>query len=143
MPKRQAKYWHTSVPDAASQSGRIARKFPSFRPFKDSKGIGWIGTLSPHAGSEYKVMVRYCGTAAPKVYLMEPEVRADCPHVYPADNRLCMYWPGDFEYSKWTEDAWIADTIIPWTAVWLWYYELWLETGEWRGPEKSHTGEKK
>lgn len=27
----------------------------------------------------------------------------------------------------------IANTIIPWTIEWLYYYELWLATGEWLG----------
>ena len=28
----------------------------------------------------------------------------------------------------------IADTIIPWTSEWLFFYELWLATGgEWLG----------
>lgn len=27
----------------------------------------------------------------------------------------------------------ISDTIIPWVADWLLYYELWLATGEWLG----------
>ena len=27
----------------------------------------------------------------------------------------------------------IADTIVPWTAEWLVYYEIWLMTGEWYG----------
>jgi hypothetical protein len=27
----------------------------------------------------------------------------------------------------------IADTIIPWTSEWLFFYELWLASGEWHG----------
>ena len=27
----------------------------------------------------------------------------------------------------------IANTIIPWTVEWLYYYELWQATGEWLG----------
>lgn len=27
----------------------------------------------------------------------------------------------------------IADTYIPWAIEWLYYYEIWLVTGEWCG----------
>ena len=27
----------------------------------------------------------------------------------------------------------ISNTIIPWTIEWLYFYELWLATGEWLG----------
>ena len=31
----------------------------------------------------------------------------------------------------------IADTILPWAALWLVFYELWCDTGRWLGPS-SH-----
>ena len=34
-------------------------------------------------------------------------------------------------------DQLIANTIIPWTGSWLFFYELWLDTGKWLGPS-SH-----
>ena len=36
--------------------------------------------------------------------------------------------PYEFNYS-----LRIIDTIIPWTQEWLYFYEIWLLTGEWRG----------
>jgi hypothetical protein len=36
----------------------------------------------------------------------------------------------------------IATTLIPWTALWLYYYELWLDTGKWLGPS-SHASDSK
>jgi hypothetical protein len=33
----------------------------------------------------------------------------------------------------------IATTILPWTALWLYYYELWLDTGKWLGPSSHAT----
>ncbi len=32
----------------------------------------------------------------------------------------------------------IDDTIIPWTAEWLVFYELWKDTGTWQGAEAPH-----
>ena len=56
-------------------------------------------------------------------------------HVYrlghpPAFPRLCISDP--------VNDAWylgepIVDRIIPWIIKWLFFHEVWLTTGEWRG----------
>lgn len=36
-------------------------------------------------------------------------------------------------YSEFNVYKLLADTIIPWTVEWLYFYELWLATGEWLG----------
>ncbi len=55
-------------------------------------------------------------------------------HRYP-DGSLCLYWPDEW---GWTARESLAATIVPWTAFWLYYYELWLVTGEWLGPSSPH-----
>jgi len=51
------------------------------------------------------------------------------PHLYP-NGSLCLYYP---KYNEWDyRDSW-ADTLVPWTSLWLYYYEIWQETGEWLG----------
>ncbi len=35
----------------------------------------------------------------------------------------------------------LADTILPWASLWLFYYEVWLATGEWVGGGE-HPGER-
>ncbi|MDG4972483.1 hypothetical protein [Lactococcus lactis] len=57
------------------------------------------------------------------------------PHKYEVDKknnkvRLCLYHPNRGE---WTKDQEIYNTLIPWTCEWLYYYELWLDDGKWRG----------
>ncbi|MGH8092034.1 MAG: hypothetical protein ACREIF_00990 [Chthoniobacterales bacterium] len=32
----------------------------------------------------------------------------------------------------------LADTIVPWTSRWLYFYEIWLATGEWMGGGIPH-----
>lgn len=32
----------------------------------------------------------------------------------------------------------LAESVLPWTAEWLFYYEMWHVTGEWGGPEAPH-----
>lgn len=57
------------------------------------------------------------------------------PHNYAIDRekkcvKLCLYHPHKYE---WNELEPICNTIIPWTCDWLYYYELWLDDGIWRG----------
>ncbi len=49
------------------------------------------------------------------------------PHVF-SDGSLCLHIPG-----QWQSDMTIAEYIVPWIAEWLFYYEVWLATGEWLG----------
>jgi len=60
----------------------------------------------------------------------------DLPHKYRVDKdrqeiELCLFYGWDF-----TTQMLITDTIIPWTIEWLYYYEIWLSTGEWCGGGK-------
>jgi hypothetical protein len=32
----------------------------------------------------------------------------------------------------------VADTTVPWTALWLYHYEVWHATGEWLGGGIDH-----
>lgn len=59
--------------------------------------------------------------------------RDSFPHYFTKDKerhraRLCLY-----RYSEFNSKKWIADTIIPWTVEWLFFYEIWLATGKWQG----------
>lgn len=61
------------------------------------------------------------------------------PHVYPG-KRLCLYLPRSGE---WTHEKYISETIVPWTSLWFYYYEVWDATGEWLGGgEHPSSGEK-
>ena len=101
----------------------------------------WFGTLSPRPGSSYRIRIDYGVAGAPKVYLVDPPMREECPHTW-GGGRMCVFWPGDPDHAVWETHSLIAETILPWSQSWLYYYELWLETGEWRGPEHGHTGSK-
>jgi hypothetical protein len=37
----------------------------------------------------------------------------------------------------------IHETIIPWTAEWLVFYELWKISGKWMGPAALHGTDEK
>jgi hypothetical protein len=51
------------------------------------------------------------------------------PHLYPGEY-LCLYRP---KYLEWTSQDYIAETIIPWASLWLYYFEIWHAIGEWLG----------
>lgn len=68
-----------------------------------------------------------------KIFVINPQIKKTInpkiPHMY-RDNSLCLYY---FKYNEWSiTDSW-AETLIPWTSLWLFYYEIWNETGEWLG----------
>lgn len=97
-------------------------------------GLVAVGTVSPdNVTSPYKVQVSYSGNQ-PKVRVLSPQLRdrgdgKPIPHTY-SDDSLCLYRP---RYEEWSPSLAIADTIIPWISEWLFYYEVWLVTGDWLG----------
>jgi len=85
----------------------------------------------------YKVRVKWqYNENAPKVYILNQEVREvakqkEIPHLYSqAKVQLCLYYPKYQEFSKAMS---LCETIMPWTYLWLSYYEEWLYSGEWKG----------
>jgi hypothetical protein len=50
-------------------------------------------------------------------------------------NSLCLY---DWREQPWKESRHLHDTIIPWTAEWLLYYEIYKMTGKWIGRSVLH-----
>ena len=55
------------------------------------------------------------------------------PHIYSSDSagvKLCLWFPGSGE---WRPQMLVSQTYIPWTARWLFYFEEWLSSDEWKG----------
>jgi len=38
----------------------------------------------------------------------------------------------------WTKDNSLSDDIFPWICSWFYFYDQWLQTGKWLGPEAKH-----
>jgi hypothetical protein len=113
--------------------------FPSFRNRIKHGVLTCHGTLQPTEQSPcYHVQLIYACGSRPKIWVRQPKLREDAPHRYP-DKSLCLYHPDD---ESWSSDSGIAKTIVPWTAEWLYCYELWLVTGVWAGPEAPHLSAK-
>ncbi len=119
------------------QSLHIQHRFSGFT-YKRERGVAvWRGTLQPRPLSpKYRVAVRYKLNFYPSVKVISPALAPKAPHLW-SDGTLCLYYPKE---NPWRRDMLIATTILPWTALWLYYYELWLDTGKWLGPS-SHAAD--
>jgi hypothetical protein len=120
----------------AQQDMFLRHEFPQFQ-FVWEHGTGiWRGTLQPREISPiYSIMIKYAVGLRPKVWVTKPQIRYDSPHIF-KDNSLCLWWYKEWDWSP-TED--ISKTVVPWAAIWLYYYELWMDNGEWLGPSAPHS----
>lgn len=119
----------------ALQTFHIAHRWPTFKRSGGARASVWRGQLQPSpAAPRYTVLLSYTLGHTPTVRVEKPKLKPDAPHLYRGGN-LCLYYPGDW---LWHSGRIIADTILPWAASWLYFYELWLDTGEWLGPSAPH-----
>lgn len=113
------------------------------------KKLVWGGKIRPTAISqEYHVILTWELGWSPRVWVVGDNLQkleeADFPHKFHIDKekkmvRLCLYRYQEFNSSKY-----LSRTIIPWTIEWLYFYEIWLATGEWcGGGEHPPEGERK
>jgi hypothetical protein len=129
---RSGKHWKPKP--IGFQVGAMRELFPQFKYHRSSNS--WVGCLQPSSKSpQYKIRVQFRVGFSPHVYVLEPAIASDAPHVYRSDNSLCLYYPDD---GSWSSEMLIAKTIIPWTSEWLRFYEIWCVTGRWFGAEAPH-----
>jgi hypothetical protein len=134
------------------QDAAIRRLFPAFRQTCALDFVSvWRGPVRPIAktyeiGITYIPRTRFGGARVANpwitVEVLDPIISLDPrstgerpPHIFPrrdirAGWSLCLYDP---RKGQWGPDRFIADTIIPWTAEWLFFFEGWLIDGQWAG----------
>lgn len=84
----------------------------------------------------YLIRLVYEQNKRPKVIVLEPDIvdiagGRRLPHVYQQNPpELCLYLPGAGE---WSSELLLSNTIVPWTLLWLYYFENWLATDNWEG----------
>jgi hypothetical protein len=84
----------------------------------------------------YTVQIGYAQGSVPKVIVLDPDLSVlaegrRIPHVYSeAPMRLCLYLP---RAQEWHPGLRIDETIVPWTYLWLDYFEEWLWSNNWKG----------
>lgn len=114
---------------------RMQSLFPHFHHEWRMGSVTWLGTVKPSSLSqEYRIRIVYKQGDWPKVWVVSPPLTGlgedtSIPHTYPGP-RPCLFVPGS---EDWRDDKYIPDTIVPWTSLWLYYYEIWHATGEWVG----------
>jgi hypothetical protein len=82
--------------------------------------------------SKYTVEIWYGRYMTPTVFVAGLDSNA--PHRY-RGGALCLYKPKNF---KWFNQDSIAKTIFPLICTWLYFYEVWQQTGWWKGAEAKH-----
>jgi hypothetical protein len=114
------------VNPACAGNGRLCRN-----------GLTWSFSIAPTPLSRcYDARIVYGHGTSPRVFIDNPDLTelADgrrLPHVYKQrPTHLCLFLPGSGEWGAWLR---LDQTIVPWTAVWLLYFEQWLISGEWAG----------
>jgi hypothetical protein len=120
----------------AVQAFNMRSKWPGFRRSGNDRSSTWRGQLQPHELSPaYDLSAQYTIPKPPKIKVLSPPINPQAPHLFDDDKSLCLYWPEEW---RWHAHRMLADTILPWAALWLYFYELWLATGEWLGPSAPH-----
>lgn len=113
------------------------------RVYREGKGairhpiLTWEDRLAPTPLSRsYSTAVRYQLGLAPRTYVLGPSLvelanGRRIPHMYSqVEQRLCLYLP---KAGEWNSSRFISETIVPWTSLWLFYFEEWLLSDEWKG----------
>lgn len=122
----------------AHQALALRSRYPDEPPPALHRGeLRWRVRLRPMPLSTlYTVQIVVGPSRHPRVSVLDPPLQdrgAGLPHVYDTGD-LCLYYD-EFDPAR---DL-IAYTVLPWTCEWLYYYELWLTTGEWFGGGIDHS----
>ncbi len=119
----------------SAQIGEMRRRYPGFTSNWQRGKVTWTGILTPADGCRsYTLRIGYRLGDQPKVFVVHPGLvpRGDggrIPHRY-RDGSLCLYRP---KYREWTASDAVAETVVPWSALWLYDYEVWFVTSVWVG----------
>ncbi|HEX3422293.1 MAG TPA: hypothetical protein VHS33_02670 [Sphingomicrobium sp.] len=130
----------------------MAARWPTFTVVsREDRAAVWEGTLDP-VKRRYRIRVALTLPYAienvttmqvqPRVQVLDPVLEwhpefeeGPVPHVYRNDEEralpfLCLFDPYNGE---WSLSDLLADTTVPWTARYLFFYEGWLATTKWHG----------
>ncbi len=125
---------HKSILGPREQGTRIAGVCPGFNYRVRNGVLIGRGTIKPGPlTDEYDFSLEYKRGRVPTVRILRPPIYTKqggkvLGHTYEKD-KPCVFRP-KFD---WSVDKVIANTVIPWLALWLQFYEVWLATGKWLG----------
>jgi hypothetical protein len=99
--------------------------------------LTWIYMAIPSPlGREYGMRIEFAQGGAPETYVDAPDLQALAgermiPHLYGrAPPLLCLYLPKTYE---WQPQMRLDQTVVPWSVLWLFYFEEWLLSDDWKG----------
>ncbi|MEJ7823751.1 MAG: hypothetical protein WKF85_15620 [Chitinophagaceae bacterium] len=116
----------------------MKRFFPAFKcKTLETEELLFTGSIQPRRTLPvYDVTIHYRGCRTPIVKIIKPKLVENPPHFYHATNSICLFKPSHY---SWEANKLIAKVIVPWTASWIYFYEMWLQNSNiWLGPEASH-----
>ncbi len=117
------------------QMASIKRNYINFTTSVERNTLCIKGELQPTSRSDvYTVQIIYHFRKRPIIKILNPVLiknfkGEDIPHTYPGDT-LCLYQP---KYNEFKFSDLLSSTIVPWTSLWLYHYEVWHITGSWHG----------
>lgn len=125
-----------------AQIAEIKKLYPSFRYAIRGNDIIFKGEIQVKPEFPvYTISLKYNSTNKhPIVKILNPKLVENPPHFYSKTKSLCLYHPKNF---YWDNNKLIANEIMDWTIAWIYFYEVWLETKIWYGPEVTHSNDKK
>lgn len=137
--KRKKNNYTNKTVSVGSQLERLKSSFPNLILEESSEvGFSVIIKLRPDVFSrEYDVKIVYEVLNGVSVYIVNEKLkiaenRSKLPHVWDNElQKICLYTKNNG--GDWNSEKSIASTILPWASEWLYYYELWLIDGMWRG----------
>lgn len=99
---------------------------------KYRKVLNLAGIVKPTVISpEYTIRIDYLVGEKPKIFVESPKLeihpkKDKLPHIWPSSGSLCLELN---EYD--IKSDLLAESIIVWVTWWLYYYEIWYQTGKW------------
>jgi len=115
------------------QLERINQTYSNWKGYVKYRKVLYLkGVVKPTVISpEYIIKITYIQGEKPKIYVLSPNLeihpkKEKLPHIWFDTGSLCL----DLNEYNIKSDL-LAESIIVWVTWWLYYYEIWLQTGRW------------
>ena len=119
---------------------QIQERFPFLKTRMVGSRLVCRGRVQPTtASATYRIEVVYEPWDAPQIRILEPEIKPEGKLHFYKNGTLCLY---DWREKPWQKRWHLADTIVPWAAEWLVFYEIYLLTGKRIGRAAVHSDSK-
>jgi hypothetical protein len=130
---------HRPIIDLVREAEELRKRYPTCTVQLRQRNLRCRVTLQPTPSSAtYSILITYDWFRPPRARVLRPHLEPnsdnELPHIYP-DGTLCLHTVED-----WAWDKLLADSIVPWTSQWLFFYEIWKLTGQWLGSGGNQTG---